>query len=481
MMVMFVLITALTSWALGAIVQTIASKRLTDEYTESVTNTTKLLIATSITPQMLHDQIAMQKFINHWASHDKDLSKVQLVDASGDMLFEWVRDAEAVKNPIFITISIENGDVDMGEVLAQWRPESMVREVNRRTQMARKFGIVTTIMLALVFFVWTHWLVVRPIVSIDRRLRAVVSGDRNAREKKHWISHELDHLDNTTDMLAAEIRRREDAELSAVEASKEALAANVAKSRFLANMSHELRTPLNSIMGYSELIREDAETGDTTQVIKDVGRVYSAAEHLLQLINDVLDLSKIEAGKIELMYEEVNIDNLMAECLMIVQPLAEKNGNQLAYSSLSVLGSITTDGIRFKQILCNLLSNACKFTEKGSITINADKYVSNDVEWISVSVADTGIGIEADKLEKMFEEFSQAEVTTSRQYGGTGLGLAISRKLCEVMGGSLSAQSEAGKGSIFKLTIPCDPGKNTMVDKSQYPDIHSAAANKKPI
>lgn len=481
LMAMFVLVAALTSWAFGAIVQNIASKRLADEYTESVTNTTKLLVDTTITSQMLHDRQAMQKFIEHWSIHDKDLTMVQMVDPSGEMLFDWRRDQSIVDNPIYLTISVDNDEVSLGEVFAQWRPESMINEVKRRVSLAQRFSAGITFMLAMVFFVWTHWLVVRPVVAIDKRLRAVVSGDKNVSEKRHWASHELSRLDNTTDMLAEEIRRREEAEKSAIEASKEAMAANVAKSRFLANMSHELRTPLNSIMGYSELIREDAESGDTGQIIKDAGRVHSAAEHLLQLINDVLDLSKIEAGKFELLCEDVNIDNLLAECLMILQPLAENKGNKITYSSPSVIGTIVTDGVRLKQIMCNLLSNACKFTDHGSVTITADRFERKDSEWISVSVIDTGIGIDTDKLEMMFEEFSQADATTTRQFGGTGLGLAISRKLCELMGGELHVQSELGKGATFTVSIPCDIRKHAMTDHARHPDIHSAALNKKPI
>ena len=454
MLVVFGLIVIVTTWGFMTIVKNIASKRLVDEYTQQVTQTTKTIIATTITPGMLVDKEAMQNFVEHWALHDDDLSMVQLIDAKGEMRYEWLRNKFVVENPIFITLSVDYDGISLGEVFAQWRPDSMVKEVNRRVTMAQRFGAGITLTVAIIFFVWINWTVVRPVIAIDRRLRAVVSREDNISHKRRWFAQELRRLDKTTDLLDREIRRREDAESCAIDARNHALEANVAKSRFLANMSRELRTPLNAIMGYSELISEDARTSDPSQIIQDAERVHTAAEHLLRLINDVLDLSKIEAGKFELLIEEFSVDNLLGDIAGMIQPLVEKKRNRLVYDAKKINGSMMTDPVRLKQIVYNLLSNACKFTEAGTITLATEAFSKDGREWIAISVSDSGIGIEQEKLESMFEEFSQADANTSRQYGGTGLGLAISRKLCCLMGGELTAHSVIGKGSSFTIFLP---------------------------
>jgi adenylate cyclase len=238
-----------------------------------------------------------------------------------------------------------------------------------------------------------------------------------------------------------------------------AMEATVAKSRFLANMSHELRTPLNAVIGITEMLMEDAEESGDRSVREPLERISRAGKHLLQLINEVLDLSKIEAGKLEISYQPIALAPLVDDVVGEVEPLAEKNGNRLVVECPPDIGAVRSDPTRLRQIVLNLLGNACKFTERGSVTLSVDRSRANDEDWISIRVADTGIGMTKEQLGKLFQEFSQVDNSTTRKYGGTGLGLAISDRLCRLMGGSIEVESEPGVGTTFSVRLPADrPG-----------------------
>jgi len=213
--------------------------------------------------------------------------------------------------------------------------------------------------------------------------------------------------------------------------------ASRAKSAFLANMSHELRTPLNAIIGYSEMIEEEIQDTGQIQNIQDVQKIESAGKHLLALINDVLDLSKIEAGKMGLHLENFDVAAMVKEMAATLQPTIAKNSNTLMRSDIT----------KVRQILANLLSNACKFTDHGTISVTADR--TKDQQWIRFRVADTGIGISEKQQENLFKEFAQADVSIARKYGGTGLGLAICHRFAQLMGGSIHVESDLGKGSLM--------------------------------
>ena len=214
------------------------------------------------------------------------------------------------------------------------------------------------------------------------------------------------------------------------EARDAAMEATVAKSRFLANMSHELRTPLNAIIGITEMLMEDAEDSGDRSVREPLERIARAGKHLLQLINDVLDLSKIEAGKLEVNYEPVALASLVGDVVGEAETLAAKNGNRLVVECPPDIGTVRSDPTRLRQIMLNLLSNACKFTENGSVSLSVARSREDGDDWISIRVVDTGIGMTSEQLGKLFQEFSQADSSTTRKYGGTGLGLAISDRLC---------------------------------------------------
>lgn len=239
-----------------------------------------------------------------------------------------------------------------------------------------------------------------------------------------------------------------------VQARDAALAADRAKSQFLVTMNHELRTPLNAIIGYSELLQEEFRDQQQEALLPDLQKIHAAGKHLLGLINDILDLSKIEAGKIELNLETFALSDLIADVRSIIRPLVRKNGNTFEIKSADDLGSMHADQFRVKQCLLNLLSNAAKFTEKGTITFHIERQVRGERDWLVFRVRDTGIGIKPQQIRKLFQSFSQADSTTSRKYGGAGLGLAISLKLSQMMGGTIFVDSEPGQGSTFTLMIP---------------------------
>lgn len=243
--------------------------------------------------------------------------------------------------------------------------------------------------------------------------------------------------------------------------------ANLAKSRFLANMSHELRTPLNAIIGYSEMLKEEMQDLGRGELQPDLERIGSAGRHLLILINDVLDLSKIEAGKMDLHPEEFDLRGLLNEVATTAHPLLEKNHNAFHLVASQELGRIYTDALRLRQVLYNLLSNAAKFTQDGEIRLIASRSSKEGRDWITIQVQDTGIGMTPEQIKRLFQAFSQADVSISKTYGGTGLGLVISRRFCQLMGGDISVESEAGKGSVFTVSIPADRGKTPNEVKTE--------------
>ncbi len=253
---------------------------------------------------------------------------------------------------------------------------------------------------------------------------------------------------------AARIRAEHDLQIArdeAVAAREDAVEASHAKSNFLASMSHELRTPMNAIIGYSEMLAEDAD--DQTQR-DDLNKILSAGRHLLTLINEILDLSKIEAGRMEVFRKRFELDGFVNNIADTVRPLAEVNGNSLVVEMDGVLGEMYSDETKIRQIVLNLLSNACKFTHSGTVTLEVGCIRTSDPPQIRIAVTDTGIGVSEAALSRIFKEFEQADISTSEEYGGTGLGLALTKAFCELLGGDITASSQPGKGSHFEVTLP---------------------------
>jgi PAS domain S-box-containing protein len=273
-----------------------------------------------------------------------------------------------------------------------------------------------------------------------------------------------------TDVTAAReveeaLRRSEDrlraAKEDADHAREQAEAANISKSQFLANMSHELRTPLNAVIMYSELLQEEAEDQGVEGFIPDLDKIRAAGKHLLALVNGVLDLSKIEAGKMELYLETFDVPAMVQDVTVTIQPLVQKKHNALHLEVPPEVGQMHADLTKVRQILFNLLSNACKFTDRGAVTVHVERTpaVGGGPEMVEFRVSDTGIGMTPEQLAKLFQPFTQADASTTRRFGGTGLGLAISKRFCEMMGGEITVATEPDKGSTFVLRLPARVSK----------------------
>lgn len=296
------------------------------------------------------------------------------------------------------------------------------------------------------------------VIGVIQLLNAKDSGDSKriipfSNENVRWIQSLASQaaVAITHVSLVQEIRKAYSEVASARDMATEA---NAAKSKFLANMTHELRTPMNAIIGYTEMLLEETEEKNLISIHEDLEKIGSSAKILLQLINEILDLSKIEAGKMEIHLESFKIQEVIEPATHAIEPQLQKNKNILKLQCDDNLGYMVADMNRVRQTLINLLSNANKFTENGVITLEATRINKQDTPWIIFKITDTGIGIPKDKLRAIFSEFTQADSSTSRKYGGTGLGLSISQRLCRMMGGSIAVHSEMNKGSTFTVQLP---------------------------
>jgi signal transduction histidine kinase/CheY-like chemotaxis protein len=306
---------------------------------------------------------------------------------------------------------------------------------------------------------------------LERERRARKEAEAIAEEKTREIYEANVRLRRLNDRLEELVQQRT-GELAA--ARDEAVRASQAKSDFLASMSHELRTPLNAIIGIAELLRDDAEDLGQSDLLEPLERIHGAGNHLLKLINGILDLSKIEAGKMDVFVEEFDVVAMLAEVEAVVRPLMAKNGNTLEIRCAPDLGTMRSDLTKVRQNLFNLISNAAKFTKQGRITLDVRRSPGKGGEWLEFRVSDTGIGMTPAQISKLFEAFGQADASTTRNYGGTGLGLAITRHFCRMLGGDVTVESEHGRGSTFILTLPADHDGRAGLRMEGVPEVVAA-------
>jgi signal transduction histidine kinase/ActR/RegA family two-component response regulator len=374
----------------------------------------------------------------------------------------------------------------------------MQRWNTRARQYAGIVGIFVLISGLLAWFVSSRLqgLVSGPILELEQTMRTVSvgknyavravksSGDETGRliDGFNTMLAEIQHRDkalqraNTdlktrTQELEDEIIHRKRTQEELLRAKDAAEEASRAKSAFLANMSHELRTPLNAIIGYSEILEEETRDSGPPENVRDLRRIQAAGKHLLSLINEVLDLSKIEAGKMALHLETFGVEPMIEEMITTLQPAAERNSNRLVLQMADDLGSMHADVTKVRQILFNLLSNACKFTEHGTVTLDVQRRQGSE-DRLAFRVTDTGIGMTPQQQGKLFQYFAQADSSTARKYGGTGLGLAISQRFTHMMRGEIHVSSTSGEGSIFTLELPA----NVTLEPAASPQAQEPAA-----
>jgi signal transduction histidine kinase len=344
------------------------------------------------------------------------------------------------------------------------------------TRVVFTIALIMACVFAFTYFVSSKLqaLISKPVIDLARTVKSI-SHEKNygIRAKKTTGDEVGDLIDGFNEMLEQiqnrdEVLRRHSqnlalrsAEVSAINAQlnvaiQKAEQASKAKSEFLAKMSHEFRTPLNAIIGYSELLKEELEEIHEPSSLADLDRIHTSAKHLLALINDILDISKIEAGKMEIHIETFEIRQMVREVLSTVRDLVQKNGNELVFDYTNDLGFMTSDPVKLKQILMNLIGNAGKFTHDGRVMLNVYRFISNGSYWLRFQVKDTGIGISSEDQKKLFQAFTQVDDSTTRKYGGTGLGLAITQRFVQMMGGNITVESASGQGSTFEVQLPAE-------------------------
>ena len=351
-------------------------------------------------------------------------------------------------------IKLEN---DWNVIALQQESEVLEKE-QLFLQLATLIAVVAVISVIILVWLLTGRLL-DPISRLTEAAKTISEGRWNQHVPVKY-KDEVGTLANAFNQMAKQLRisfailqtKNEESQRACEEAEK----ANKAKSIFVANMTHELRTPLNAIIGYSEMLQEEAEDMQPEEFVPDLEKIASAGRHLLALINDVLDFSKVEAGKMELYLESFQVDKMIAEVAAMIQPAINKNNNELIVNHGADLGTMNSDVTKIRQCLFNLLSNSSKFTETGKINLTAKRETKNDEDWLIFQVSDTGIGMTHDQIGKVFQAFTQADSSTTRKYGGTGLGLVITRQFCLMMGGNINVTSKFGEGAVFTIELPVD-------------------------
>ena len=422
------------------------------------------LVASSIADTVVVQDIpVLEKVVSDMNGVTGGVHSVRIVNDYGQVLLNWQNmDPVTGKLKKFAREIRRGEDQYFGKLLLVWDDGETIREIAEQIYDVRLNIAIFMFITSLFLLAWMHMLVINPVMRINQRL---VTGSSSEKLILHWwtarefgrLNRSITSLEEVTisrDDLEKEVDRRKGAEIALVDLRDEALEANRAKSIFLANMSHELRTPLNAIIGYSEMLQDDARNDGLDDYSEDLEKIHSAGRHLLTLINEILDLSKVEAGKMELHIEPFNLPDLIGIVMSTVKPMAKQNSNELVCEGLSSVEILSSDFTKVRQILLNLLSNAVKFTNHGEVKLTVRSEVVDGVDGVEIKVIDSGIGIGKEAIDNIFDPFQQADISTTRKYGGTGLGLSLCQKFCELMDGHIWVDSEAGSGATFGVWLP---------------------------
>jgi signal transduction histidine kinase/CheY-like chemotaxis protein len=366
---------------------------------------------------------------------------------------------------LFRTIVDPDNGKQVGTMFLQCDLKRIYSRIHRSVAIV-SMVVVLAMIVALVLSARLQRVISEPVLNLSDTARVVSERKDYGLRAQKGSEDEVGVLIDSFNEMLAQIQKRD---LELQEARLNSERANQAKSSFLSFMSHELRTPLTSIIGFSEMLITDVRAEGRDEWADDLRRVYDSGKYLLELINDILDISKIEAGKMEVHVESFDVRALIKDLADVMKPLVDQKQNRLVLDRVENLGVMQADRVKVRQCLLNLLSNASKFTENGVISLSVQRTKKNGSEWLLFEVKDTGIGMSREQMDKLFRPFTQAEDSTSRRYGGTGLGLALTRNFCQIMGGDILVASEPAKGSTFTIELPA-----VTSGHSQSPPVVSA-------
>lgn len=418
------------------------------------------------------DRALATEVVNGLIQYDAIVS-VKLLDNYGEILAEnseplqqsdwrWASYTLFGLDPEIITpLKIESENQVFGKLIVVSDVHKLATSFWERSVTVFLSGIARNIVLAAIIFILFQALVTKPLIQLVNTLthtNPVSPKPQQLRCPQQHIDDELGDLVHTTNKLLHAIHTHVSEREMLLNAAN---AASVEKSQFIAKISHELRTPLNAIIGYSEILEEELDEMSTDEARADIHKVHAAGTHLLNMVNDLLDISKIEAGRMEIHCEGVDVCPVLEEIISIIQPKAEKNNNRLSLQCLAKaeLRHMDTDITKLRQCLLNLLDNACKYTQNGEVALIVNSRTLEGHQWFEFHVKDSGMGMSAEQSRHIFEAFMQADNSSTRNYDGTGLGLAITQKLAQLLGGEITVSSELGKGSCFSLCLPSLPVK----------------------